>query len=465
MLRKVSSFLSIAIMLSLTGCTVGPVDTVWPQPRPLGRDIAVFRPPRDVSSDDRTDLKIEEPDGDITLRQALSLALMKNPELAAFSWEVRAREARTLQAGLLPNPELEFEVAEFGGSGESAEFDAAVLALSLSQTIELGGKRSKRARVAEIEQDIAGWDYEAKRLDVFTETTKTFVSVLAAQERVELSRNSFQLARKVHHAVTERVKSGKVAPLEQSRAEVIVSTSRIDLQRAERELETARKRLSVAWGSNIPLFGEARGAFETVLPGLPSLDELIGQITQSPDMTRWDAEIQLRRAALKVEEAARIPDLSVAAGIERSEETSEDTFLAGVSMSVPLFDRNQGGIAEARYNLSKTEREQRGAAVQIRLALSEAYQALSSAAQDAATLRTDVLPVARQAFDAASEGYELGKFTFLDVMDAQRTLFEVKRRYIDALAAYHEALVDVERLIGEPLQHQGDEKRNTGGKP
>ena len=152
MLRKAWPFLGIAIMLSLTGCTVSRVDTVWPQPRPLGRNLAVFHPPRDVSSDDRTDLKIEEPDGDITLRQALSLVLMKNPELAAFSWEVRAREARTLQAGLLSNPELTFDVAEFGGSGESAEFDAAVLALN--------------ARSAHAAHDLDGpaWDHGGPEL-------------------------------------------------------------------------------------------------------------------------------------------------------------------------------------------------------------------------------------------------------------------------------------------------------------
>ena len=80
MLRKAWPFLSIAIGLLLTGCTVRRIDTAWPQPRPLGKDITAFRPPRDISSDGRTDFGIDEPDEDITLRQALSLALMKNPD-------------------------------------------------------------------------------------------------------------------------------------------------------------------------------------------------------------------------------------------------------------------------------------------------------------------------------------------------------------------------------------------------
>ena len=125
------------------------------------------------------------------MRQALSLALVKNPELAAFSWEVRAREARALQASLLPNPEIEVELENFGGSGDVGGFEQTESTLLLRQLIELGGKRRKRTHVAALESDLAAWDFEIKRLDVFTQVTQFFVGVVSAQERVALNTERF----------------------------------------------------------------------------------------------------------------------------------------------------------------------------------------------------------------------------------------------------------------------------------
>jgi outer membrane protein TolC len=123
-------------------------------------------------------VQISEPNGVLTLSQALALALMKNPELKSFSLQVRISQARELQASLWPNPELEVEVEEVGGTGRRSRFDAAETTIQLSQLIELGDKRTKRTRLASLEKELAGSDYEAKRLDVFTEVTKAFIEVL-----------------------------------------------------------------------------------------------------------------------------------------------------------------------------------------------------------------------------------------------------------------------------------------------
>jgi cobalt-zinc-cadmium efflux system outer membrane protein len=123
-----------------------------------------------------------------------------------------------------------------------------------------------------------------------------------------------------------------------------------------------------------------------------------------------------------------------------------------LSVPLPVFDRNQGNRLEARYRLAKAEEEQRAATVQAHTALGEAYAALAAAYAVATALKNDALPGAQSAFEATSEGYRQGKFGFLDVLDAQRTLFEVRGQYIEALATYHQAVADVERLIGDRLQ-------------
>jgi cobalt-zinc-cadmium efflux system outer membrane protein len=390
---------------------------------------------------------------------------------------VRAREAKTLQASLLPNPEFEAELGEFGGSGDRSGFDGAEATIQLSQLIELGGKRAKRVRLAAIETDLAGWDYEATRLDVLADVSKTFVEVLAAQERLALTEELALLSEQTLETVSERVKAGKVSPLEATKAEVALSVSRIQWERAKLRLAAARKRLVATWGSTRPTFENVIGEFGAIKP-IPSAEQLGDLAPQNPDIVRWVAEMDRRRTALDLEKAKRIPDLTVSAGVQLFEETTDsavapaagtapqtgqgvqrsrkrtdNAFVLGVSIPIPIFDRNQGRILEARYRLNQVEQERKAAKVRLLTELADTYQALSAAFAEATALKREVLPGAERAFEAAGEGYRQGKFGYLDVLDSQRTLFEARGGYIEALASYHKAVVDVERLIGEDISN------------
>src|SRR5919109_2751062 len=169
--------IGIVLLVSLSGCATERMEAVWPEPRPLAQNVPAFQAPEELPANPSRGPQPEEPTGVLTLRQALALALLHNPALASAAWEVRAGEARTLQAGLLPNPEFSVEVENFAGSGAFRGMDAAETTIALSQVIELGGKRLRRARVAALQRDLAAWDYEATRIDVFTATTKAFVEV------------------------------------------------------------------------------------------------------------------------------------------------------------------------------------------------------------------------------------------------------------------------------------------------
>jgi cobalt-zinc-cadmium efflux system outer membrane protein len=392
--------------------------------------------------------KTTEPGGDIVLSDALSLALQYNPELAAFSIEVRVAEARTLQAGLRPNPEINIEMENFAGSGALRRFDGAETTIQVGQVIELGGKRPKRRRVASLEGELAGWDYETKRADVLTETSKSFVDVLAAQERVALTWELLGLAEQTADAVSARVKAGKVSPVEETRAGVALSNSRIEHARAQRSLEAARKKLAAAWGSGVPAFERAVGPLDRV-SSIPPADLITQELRGNPDIARWATEKEQRRAASSLQDAIRIPDPTLAAGIRRFRESGDSAFVAGVSIPLPLFNRNQGGILESRRRLAKAEWESAAAETRVRAALAETYQVLSSAVSEIDALKTTVIPGAQSAFEAASEGYRQGKFGYLDVLDAQRTLFEARGQYVSSLATYQKALADLDRATGK----------------
>lgn len=452
MLLKALFIYSILFVPALTGCAMNQVDTTWREPGPLGKNITAFQPPVNPQKSIGNTINQKEIIEVLTLPKALSLALMRNPQLAAISWEVRAKEARKLQAGFLPNPELEIEAESFCGNKELEGTDGMENAFLLSQLFELAGKRSKRVRVAGLEKELSDWDYEAKRLDVFTETTKAFMEVLVAQKNLSLAEETHNLTKKMFKVVSERVKAGKESPLEETKARVSLSSSLIEMERSRRRSETAKKRLKASWGGVGINFKHVEGDLESVRD-IPPLERLLTRIEQNPDLARWKTEVELSKANLKLEEALQIPDVTVSGGMQRFNENDGYAYIAGLSIPIPFFDRNQGGTLEARYGYLKTVEGRRAMKIAIRTDLDETYQDLSASYMEVVNLKSHVLPAAREAFDVAREGYKKGKFAYLEVLDAQRTLFEAKAQYIDSLAAYHMARADTERLIGQGLEN------------
>lgn len=394
--------------------------------------------------------QLDEPEDTLTLQQALALALLHNPELEAFSVEIRAKDAQLLQAGLYPNPELETEAEEFGGGKGMNEFDGVETTIWLSQLIPLGGKISKRKRVAALEKDLSVWDYESKKLDVLTLTAKAFIEVLASQERLHLAKELNTLAQDVLETVSARVKAGKDFPVEKTKAEVALSTSIIKLERAQRVLEATRKNLTLIWGNNNPKFKKAEGDLYTT-KDIPSLGNLQEKISQNPDIARWKQEIEMRKAVIKREDSKAIPDVTFSFGKRFLAEDNTDAFVMGFSLPLPVFDRNQGSRLEAKHRLSKAKKDEEAVKLQILSFLSQSYEALHAAFIEVNILKEAVIPDAKKVFDSASEWYRKGKFSYLQVLDAQRTLFEIREQYIDALTGYHQGVNNVERLIADKI--------------
>ncbi len=391
-----------------------------------------------------------EPAGNITLQEVLALALRANPELAPFSREIRVREAAVLQARLFPNPEISITAANLGNA-VLKDFDGPQTTVSLSQLILLGGKRARSIEVAGLDRDLAAWDYETKRLDVLTQVAQAFVEVLRAQEGLTLAKDLVALAERVVEAVSARVRAGKVSPVEETRARVTLASVQIDRARAARELEAARKQLAATWGSTTSRFTKALGQLE-IIRRVPALEELIQRLSQNPDLARWATELAEREASLDLERRRAIPDLTASLGVTQFTDTNDSAITAGLSIPLPVFNRNQGNIAAAHERLTKAMEQRRAAEVSVTTALNTAYQTLATAHIEVTTLKAQVLPGAQSAFEAVSRGYRLGKFGFLDVLDAQRTLFGAKAQYLRALASYHQAVAEVERLIGEPVE-------------
>lgn len=411
----------------------------------IGRGVVAG--PASPNPSEPNELMFVEPAGVVTPADALALALVHNPGLKVFPYSLRAAEARVLQAGLRPNPELQVELEEFGGSGERSGLDAAETTLQVGQSIELGGKRAKRARAAEADKELVRWDYESARLDLTREVSQALTAVMAAQERLSLAERLLELSQQAQSAVAQRVQAGRDSPVDRMRADVTLSGSRIERQKAEKTLAAARRNLAALWGSSAPVFASVNGGWSETPPPSP-VDLSSGAVADNPDVARWEAEQRSRRAAMDLEKAKAIPDVTASGGVRRFEQTDDSAFVIGLAVPLPLFNRNQGGVEEATANLGAARRRYEAVRIRTLTALSEAATALAAAYDEVTALKDEVLPGAQQAFEAVQQGYVQGKFDYLYVLDTQRTLFETQARYIDSIEAYHKAKADVERLTG-----------------
>jgi len=434
----------ILIILSLFAFSVAELVRASEQP-----SITYKTPARTV--DTELARKEYQSAADLSLSNAVKRALSSNPYLNSAERVLEIQEGQLIQAGLLPNPEISSKIEEFGGTGERSGFARSEINIEFSQLFELGGKRGKRVRSASLGRDIAALDYERARLDVILLTTQTFIKLVADHERLEIAQDTFDLARGLSKSVRNRIHAGQVSPIEQTRADLELSSSQIRLAEAKRILSLTKQNLAATWGDSTPVRQTPIFTLEQFEP--PKAFEIYSvQMLSSPDVIRWEREITRREAIIALEKSRRIPDVEVTVGGSRFEEDNGKAARVGVSVPLPLFDRNQGNIsvAQAQRHLSANQRQE--FILRLKVKLNESYTRITSAYQNSKTLRDTVLPGAAAAHKAMVTSYQTGRVSFLELMYAQKTLLDVREQYMATLESYHLYRAALERLIAQPMQ-------------
>lgn len=384
----------------------------------------------------------------ITLEQAVRLTLERNPELVITNQETKALEGLTQQAGLLRNPQLNFESEDIGADRNLGR--ERFTTVRLSQVFELGGKRQARVMAGTLAQEVASQEVEAKRLELLGRVSNAYIEVLMGQRRLELANEGMQLASTVVDTARKRVQAGKVPPVEETKARIAAASAEIEFKQAERDLVAARKRLVLLWREDVPQFVKALGSLETMAT-LPDIDTAIHNAQQNPLLLRSQKFREQRQAMLELEKKRRIPDVQLSAGYRRFSQSDDNAAVLGVSIPIPVFDRNQGNVQAAYERLQQSEAEAVSVDLRIKSEISSVYESLQAAQVESETLRNTILPAAKDAFQVARRGYELGRFGFLEVLDAQRTLFQNQILYLRALGNYQKLVNELERLMATPL--------------
>lgn len=385
----------------------------------------------------------------LTLAEAQALALTHNPDLAHARLELQAQQGAEQQAGMRPNPEL-------GVLLEDTRRATRTTTLQLSQSIELGGKRAARQAVAAQAREQAAVALAARQAELRAAVALAFFDLLGAQEQQRLAESSLALARSAVTAADTRLQAGKVPPLELAKARVAEASARAEAAQAQSAQLLARGRLAALCGQGLQAVTQADGD-TGALPRAPDDQRLDEWMLEAPALRLARLDIARRQALTAGERARRVPDMTVTLGAKRDAELGRTQAVIGFSLPLPVNDRNQGGLLEALRREDQARESLTSATLKLQTDVADAAARLRLGREQVALLRDDALPTAQAAHDAALKGYEMGKFAFLDVLDAQRTLFQLRRQLLQGSADTHRAAADLDRLLGRSTQNDQED--------
>ncbi len=409
---------------------------------PLGLAVALSSPMASAQDAASPLLSVAEPAAPLTLESALALATAQNPTLSAARIEVDASEGGITQARVIPNPEVSVQM-------EDTRASTRTTTAQMNLPLELGGKRSARIGVAQRARDVAQAQLGTAQADLRATVIAAFFNVLIAQERVRLAAGSVDIARRGAQAAARRVAAGKISPVEETKAQVELANAELERAEADAALVAARQTLATLWGNPSPRFTEADGNLDA-LPARPEAALLRQSLDAAPALVASERELDRRQAEINVQRSRQYPDVTLSVGAKRDNGAPErGTFpVVGVAIPLPLFDRNQGNLYTAMRQADKAADELRATRLRLDHDLQQATSQLSVSRTSALTLRETVLPAAERAFQAATQGFEAGKFNYLDVLDAQRTLFQARIRYLGVIASSWQAATTIDRILG-----------------
>jgi cobalt-zinc-cadmium efflux system outer membrane protein len=361
----------------------------------------------------------------VTLADALAQGAEQSPRIAEAKARADAAEARARQAGAPPNPEISLEVENFAGTGPFIGTRSAETTLEFSQRLELGGKRSARVAVASSERDFAFLSLRAAEADLERDIRLAYAELRAAEDRAVLARDNVGQARELANMAKVLVEAGRDPPLRQLRAEALLAEAQAEEARAFGEWLAARRMLADLIGSSDP-------ELSAMVPGDEAAPGVLPPETPSLDEQLVVAERDAARARISLARAEAVPDITASGGVRRINDGRETAFVAGISVALPIRDRNRGGIEAAQADALASEAMLVQARLDARRAQHDARMLLGAADARVEVLSGPSLAQAEEAVRLATLGYSAGKFSLIELIDAQAALTTTKLALIEA---------------------------------
>lgn len=385
----------------------------------------------------------------ISLADAIANSLKKNPALATFDADRRIAEANIITARTRPNPELETEIEDVLGSGDYRGFNSAIYNIGVSQLIETGRKRQWRTEIAKAEQRTQQLQFDAVRRQVISETGKRYIDVLTAQEIEQNAGENYRIAGEAYTTITKQIEEGRGSAIDSGQALLGKNEALLSLETTKRETALARQRLSAMWAEPKPGFSVVSGKLLRPKAGIPSLDVLYRSIENHPALLLAGSGVCVAESQLTLEEKNRKPDVTVGLGYRRDSSIDDNALVLGLSLPIPIFDKNEGGIAKADAEIDRRKALVSQTQTQLEMSIAEARAKLVTAKSEYDLVSGDMLSAAQDHYNTLKEAYALGRVQYLNLLEARRASNAIRKQKLESLGKYHAARVELESLTGE----------------
>lgn len=375
----------------------------------------------------------------VTLEEAIAKAIEAAPSIRANEAAIAAARAGRVQAGVRPNPTVTVEGENFVGSGPYNVLGRAEITGTYSQTIERGGKRDARVAFADRDIGVAEASSRVARLELVSAVQRAFLDLVIAGYAVEIAETRLGVEIEMQREALRRVRGYKDPLFVETSASARVTQAQLNLTEARARHAGARNGLAAYWGGNgmeIETEGE-------VMSGIPAARQLA-----AADADLAVAQTARASAAVALEQTRARQDYTLSGGARFLRGTNDVALVAGVTIPLGRFDRNQGNIARAqaeKLRIELTAEAQRLDRLR-RLASLGAEADAARARADAIVL--EVYPQTTKALRQVREGYARGGFNFRDMQGAADAIIQAQAEWLDAVIRYRDLQTEIDRLTG-----------------
>lgn len=386
----------------------------------------------------------------LTLREALTRTLEQSPALAAYPFRLRAADAAAFQAEVRPSPTVGLELENLALNSGGDRFEDTEITVTLSQMVELGGKRQQRLAVAALALEGERLAYASARQEVLGETVRRYLDLAEAEARLAAAKRTLDIAREAEQAVRQRVRAGAASDTDLARLRLARQQADIRLRRSEMERNTCGQQLAALWGdTNAGALRAASGLWP--LPALPPVEQVRAKLEHSPQLLQLVSQTRLREAQARLAEAEGRRDVTVSLGARHARRTDDNSLLLGIAAPLNLRNPNRGNIARAEAELAESEALARARRIELLAELEALYQSLTLIREELTLIDTEALPLARSLYREVDAGYRAGRYSLLALISAQQEQLALEETAIALAARFHQQRNELERLTGFDL--------------
>jgi cobalt-zinc-cadmium efflux system outer membrane protein len=384
------------------------------------------------------------PSAPLTFEAALNLATGRNLRVEAARRQRAVRESAVRTAGLVPNPDFVFESSR----------DTPHQFVSLDVPFELGGKRSRRLDLAREELSLAEGDVQVELRTVRRDVREAFYSLIAANERLRLAENAVEIAQRLRDIAQARFDAGAVPRLEVLQADLGVARAATDLDLV-RSIQTA-VRANLNGVLNLPPDErtDVSGSLADHTASAPSYEDAKRiALASNIDLLNFDRQTAIERRRTDLLRAERVPTPVFSLGsVLNAPGEFNAGYHFGVTVGVPLFNRNQGEIAGSLAATSQLRAQREATQRTIENALFGTVARIRAQRQRADAYTSRLVPTAVDLESLAEESYRAGRTSVLSVLDAQRTVRDVRDEALQAALDVQTSIAELEELLGTAVQ-------------